>query len=94
MKGRLKGSMQVACRQHIPNGGREPAVLLRKAWKGGRHIGKKAVAKFTHIPPHPVEGFRRVLKGGIVIDKLEGAITPQRSLPHGVVAGPGTCHRP
>lgn len=59
---------------------------MRKAWREGKRIRKQTLANLTHLPPELIEGIRRVLKGGVVVDSPHEAFAVQRSLPHGHVA--------
>ncbi|MCY4021976.1 MAG: IS1634 family transposase [Anaerolineaceae bacterium] len=59
---------------------------MRKAWREGKRIRKQTIANLTHLPPELIEGIRRVLKGGVVVDSPHEAFAVQRSLPHGHVA--------
>ena len=67
---------------------------MRKAWREGKRIRKQTLANLTRLPPELVEGIRRVLKGGVVVDSPHKAFVVQRSLPHGHVAAVlGLCRR-
>ena len=78
----------------IPNRNSPPAILLRKAWREGKRIRKLTLANLTHLPPELVEGIRRLLKGGVVLNSPHEAFVVQRSLPHGHVAGAlGLCRQ-
>ena len=70
----------------IANRGRSPQTLLRESWREGKHVRHKTVANFTRLPPHIVDGFRAVLKGGAVFTSIEDAVSIRRSLAHGHVA--------
>ena len=78
----------------IPNRGRRPTILLRKAWREGKRIRKQTLANLTHLPPGMVEGIRRVIKGGVAFERPGEAFAVQRSLAHGhVCAVLGTCRQ-
>ena len=47
---------------------------------------KRTLCNLTHWPKALVEGFRAVLKGGIVVPPGQPALTVRRALPHGHVA--------
>ena len=70
----------------IANRGRSPQTLLRESWREGERVRHKTVANFTRLPPHIVDGFRAVLKGGAVFTSIEDAVSIRRSLAHGHVA--------
>ena len=59
---------------------------MRKAWREGQRIRKQTLANLTHLPPELVEGIRRVLQGGVVLNSPHEAFVVRRSLPHGHVA--------
>ncbi len=70
----------------IPNQYGTKAVLPRRTSCEGRRVIHETVANLTHIDPAIVDGFRAVLKGGIVIDSPEQAFTIRRAYPHGHAA--------
>ena len=70
----------------IANRGRSPQTLLRESWREGARVRHKTVANFTKLPPHVVDGFRAVLKGGAVFTSIDDAVSIRRSLAHGHVA--------
>jgi transposase len=70
--------------ESIPNRNSRPAILLREAWREGKHIKKKTVANLTDWPEEKVELLRRVLKGESLVSPKE-AFTVEQSLPHGHV---------
>src|SRR4051794_11020470 len=63
--------------QAIPNRGSPPAILLRESYRN-----------LTHWPPHLLDGFKALLKGGTVIPAPASpeVFVIQRALPHGHVA--------
>ncbi len=78
----------------IPNRGRQPTILLRKAWREGKRIRRKILANLTHLPPGLIEGIRRVVKGGVAFERPDEAFAVRRSLAHGhVCAVLGTCRQ-
>ena len=78
----------------VPNQAGKPAILLRHAWREGRRIRKKTIANLSKLPPHVVEGFRTVLKGGFAVSDLSELFRIERSLDHGNVAAVlGTARR-
>ena len=70
----------------ISNRGRSPQTLLRQSWREGKRVRHKTVANLTKLPPHVVDGFRAVLKGGAVFTGIDEAVSIRRSLVHGHVA--------
>ena len=69
----------------IPNHGRKPSILLRRAWREGKRIRKERLANLTRTPPFIVDGIRAMLKGGAVVNDIGEVLTVKRSLPHGHV---------
>jgi len=57
--------------ESIPNRNSRPAILLREAWREGKHIKKKTVANLTDWPEEKVELLRRVLKGELLVSPKE-----------------------
>ncbi len=70
----------------IPNQYGTRAVLLRKTWCEGRRVRHKTVANLSDLDPAVVDGFRAVLRGGIVLDDPRKAFAIRRALPHGHAA--------
>ena len=78
----------------IPNHGRKPSILLRRAWREGKRIRKEKLANLTRTPPFIVDGIRAMLKGGTVVNDIGEVLAVRRSLPHGhVCAALGTMRR-
>ena len=71
--------------ESVPNRNSPPCVLLRESFRQGGKVRKRTLANLTHWPPELVEGLRRLLKGGQVIEELPD-FQIVRSLPHGHVA--------
>jgi len=67
----------------VPNRGRRPTVLLRETWREGTRVKKRTLANLTDWPEEKIEALRRVLRGEAIL--TEGALTIERSLPHGQV---------
>ncbi|MDE0104176.1 MAG: IS1634 family transposase [Bryobacterales bacterium] len=72
--------------EKILNRSSPPAVLIRQAWREGKRIRRKTLANISKLPPAAIAGIRSVLKGGVVFDSLDQAVSIRRSLPHGHVA--------
>jgi len=72
--------------ESVPNRNSPPCILLRESRREGKKIVKKTLLNLTAWPPELVENFRRLLKGGSVVDDLSEAFRITRSLPHGHVA--------
>ena len=84
----------------IPNHGRKPSILLRRAWREGKKIKKVQFANLTRTPAFIVDGIRAMLKGGTVVNDISEVLAVSRSLPHGHVcaalagsAGGSACRR-
>src|SRR4051794_4519264 len=74
--------------QAIPNRGSPPAILLRESYREGGKVKKRTLCNLTHWPPHLLDGFKALLKGGTVIlaPASPEVFVIQRALPHGHVA--------
>ena len=74
--------------QAIPNRGSPPAILLRESYREGGKVKKRTLCNLTHWPPHLLDGFKALLKGGTVIPAPASpeVFVIQRALPHGHVA--------
>ena len=72
--------------ESVPNQAGKPAILLRQAWREGRRIRKKTIANLSKLPPDIIEGFRAVLKGGVVAHYIGDLLQVERSLLLGHVA--------
>ena len=70
----------------IPNQYGTRAVLLRRTWCEGRRVRHKTVANLSDLDPAVVDGFRAVLRGGVVLDDPRKAFAIRRALPHGHAA--------
>ncbi len=70
----------------VPNRNSTPTILLRETWRDGRAVRKRTLLNLTHWPVELREGFRALLKGGVVLAPGQEALTIERSLPHGHVA--------
>jgi transposase len=70
----------------VPNRGSPPAILLRESYREDGKVKKRTLLNLTDFPPHVVEGFRAVLKGGSVAPNGADPIIIRRALPHGHVA--------
>jgi len=70
----------------IPNRNSTPTILLRESYRDGRSVRKRTLLNLTHWPVEMREGFRALLKGGVVLPPEQEALTIERSLPHGHVA--------
>ena len=78
----------------IPNHGRKPSILLRRAWREGKRIRKEQLANLTRTPAFIVDGIRAMLKGGTVVNDISEVLAVSRSLPHGhVCAALAVCRR-
>ena len=70
----------------VPNRNSTPTILLRESYRDGRSVRKRTLLNLTHWPVELREGFRALLKGGVVLPPQQQALTIERSLPHGHVA--------
>ena len=70
----------------VPNRNSPPAVLLRESYRENGRVKKRTLCNLTNWPKGLVEGFRALLKGGIVMPPDQPALTVRRALPHGHVA--------
>ena len=70
----------------VPNRSSPPAVLLRESYRENGKVKKRTLLNLTDWPAERVEGFRALLKGGVVAPAGEGPFEVTRSLPHGHVA--------
>lgn len=70
----------------VPNRNSPPCKLLRESFRQEGKVKKRTIANLTQWPQHMVEGFRALLKGGTVVERLDEAFDVTRSLPHGHVA--------
>lgn len=70
----------------VPNRNSPPCTLLRESYRQGGSVRKRTIANLSAWPAHLVEGLRLLLKGGVVVDKLDKSFDVVRSLPHGHVA--------
>jgi transposase len=70
----------------VPNRNSPPCTLLRESYRQHGKVKKRTVANLSKWPPEMVEGLRKLLKGGVVVDSIEESFDVIRSLPHGHVA--------
>jgi hypothetical protein len=70
----------------VPNRTSPPAILLRESYREKGRVKKRTLCNLTNWPKTLVEGFRALLKGGIVVPPGRPALTVRRALPHGHVA--------
>jgi hypothetical protein len=72
--------------ESVPNRNSPPAILLRESYREGAKVKKRTLTNLSKWPPHIIEGLRQLLKGAVVVGKLEEAFDVVRSQPHGHVA--------
>jgi transposase len=72
--------------ESVPNRNSPPCILLRESRREGRKVVKRTLLNLTSWPPELIEDFRRLLKGGRVVEDLSQAFEVVRSLAHGHVA--------
>jgi hypothetical protein len=71
--------------ESVPNRNSPPCVLLRESFRQSGKVRKRTLANLTRWPPDLIEGLRRLLRGGRVVEELPD-FEIIRSLPHGHVA--------
>ena len=69
----------------IPNRGSPPAILLRESYREDGQVKKRTLANVSHWPSGLVEQFKKLLRGGVVVDSAEAVFSIERSLPQGHV---------
>ena len=70
----------------IPNRRGRDTILFREAWRDGLKVRKRTIANLTYLPPAVIDGFRAVLRGGIVLGSPDQVFGIRRPLPHGHAA--------
>jgi transposase len=70
----------------VPNRDSPPCTLLRESYRDHGVVKKRTVSNLSKWPPEMVDGLRKMLKGGVVVESLEESFDVTRSLPHGHVA--------
>lgn len=70
----------------VPNRDSPPCTLLRESYREHGVVKKRTVSNLSKWPPEMVDGLRKMLKGGVVVESLEESFDVTRSLPHGHVA--------
>jgi hypothetical protein len=70
----------------VPNRNSPPCTLLRESYREHGKVKKRTVSNLSKWPPEMVEGLRKLLKGGVVVDSIQDSFDVIRSLPHGHVA--------
>ena len=80
--------------ERVPNRNSPPCTLLRESYRQGGKVKKRTIANLSNWPARMVEGLRRLLKGGLVVENFPDSFDVVRSLPHGhVAAALGTLRR-
>jgi len=69
----------------VPNRSSPPAILLRESYRENGKVKSNTIANLSSLPAEKIEGFRRVLRGDVLV-KPEEEFENTRSLPHGHVA--------
>ena len=70
----------------VPNRNSPPCTLLRESYREHGKVKKRTVSNLSKWPPEMVDGLRKLLKGGVVVDSIQDSFDVIRSLPHGHVA--------
>jgi transposase len=69
----------------VPNRNSPPAILLRESYRENGKVKTNTIANLSSLPAEKIEGFRRVLRGDLLVNPKE-EFENTRSLPHGHVA--------
>jgi hypothetical protein len=69
----------------VPNRNSPPAILLRESYRENGKVKSNTIANLSSLPAEKIEGFRRVLRGDVLVNPEE-EFENTRSLPHGHVA--------
>ncbi|OHD67267.1 MAG: tail length tape measure protein [Spirochaetes bacterium RBG_13_68_11] len=69
----------------VPNRNSPPAILLRESYRENGKVKSNTIANLSSLPAEKIEGFRRVLRGDVLLSPEE-EFENTRSLPHGHVA--------
>jgi len=72
--------------ESVPNRNSPPCTLLRESYRQHGKVKKRTVSNLSKWPPEIVDGLRKLLKGGVVVEHIEESFDVIRSLPHGHVA--------
>ena len=72
--------------ESVPNRDSPPAILLRESYREGGKVKKRTLLNLSDWPRDRVEGFRALLKGGVVVPDGTAVFQIIRSLPHGHVS--------
>ncbi len=72
--------------ESVPNRNSPPCTLLRESYREQGRVKKRTIANLSTWPAHLVEGLGRLLKGGLVVDRVEESFDVVRSRFHGHVA--------
>lgn len=72
--------------ENVKNRNSPPCILLRESYRKEGKVKKRTLANLTNWSPKILAGFKKLLKGGTVIDSLKDSFNVVRSLPHGHVA--------
>lgn len=67
----------------VPNRSSPPAVLLRESYREGGKVKKRTVANLSKLPPSVIEGLKVLLRGGVAIEDLPGAVDILEARPWG-----------
>ena len=72
--------------ESVPNRNSPPAILLRESYRERRKVKIRTLANLSQWPPHLIEGFKILLKGGTAVAEPHALLDITRSLPHGHIA--------
>ena len=69
----------------VPNRHSPPAILLRESYRENGKVKTNTIANLSSLPADKIEGFRRVLRGDVLVNPQQ-EFENTRSLPHGHIA--------
>ena len=72
--------------ESVKNRKSPPCILLRESYREQGKVNKRTVANLTKWPASIVANFKKLLKGGTVVQSLEESFDVIRSRPHGHVS--------
>ena len=72
--------------ESVKNRKSPPCILLRESYRDQGKVNKRTVANVTKWPANIVANFKKLLKGGTVVQSLEDSFDVIRSRPHGHVS--------
>ena len=52
----------------VPNRNSPPAILLRESYRENGKVKSNTIANLSSLPAEKIEGFRRVLRGDVLVN--------------------------